>query len=643
MKPLWSPSLEHQTTTHMYAFMKYTAQQDYQQLYNWSITNLEQFWSAVWDFCEVRAQTQGEAVLINPTHMPGGLFFPHARLNYAENLLRRKDDSDAIVFWGEDKVKRRLSWGQLYDLVSRIRQLLVDTGVTMGDRVVAFVPNIPETVAAMLATTSLGAVWSSCSPDFGLQGVIDRFGQIEAKVLFATEGYFYNGKTHDCLERIQAFLPQLPTIQKTIIFSYTQNLPSLDSIPHASHLEHAIKPYTPKTIDFPQLPFHHPLFIMFSSGTTGKPKCIIHCAGGILLQLLKEHKLHCDVKPQDRIFYFTTCGWMMWNWLITALASEACLLLYDGSPFYLSGNILFDYAQSERMTLFGTSAKFIDSCQKAALHPHKTHNLQTLKTITSTGSPLQPEAFDYVYTKVKPDVHLASISGGTDLLSCFALGNPIAPVWRGELQTPGLGMAVEVFDDNGISVKQQKGELVCTKPFPSMPIGFWNDPDNTRYYHTYFARYPHVWHHGDYVSFTEHDGLIFYGRSDTVLNPGGVRIGTAEIYRQVEALLEVEEALVIGQEWENDTRIVLFVRLREEKRLDEDLIHSIKQGILKNCTPRHVPAKIIQVSDIPRTRSGKIVELAVSCVVHGQPVKNLESLENPQALKQFKNLPELQF
>jgi acetoacetyl-CoA synthetase len=588
------------------------------------------------------AEQQGEIILKDGDKMPGAQWFPEARLNFAQNLLRRRDDAQAIVFWGEEQVRRSLTYAELYAHVSRLAQALRVLGVEAGDRVAGFMPNMPETVIAMLATASVGAIWSSCSPDFGVRGVLDRFGQIGPKVLFSADGYYYNGKAHDCLEKLQDILAELPTLRQLVIVPYTRQQPALEALPGARMLADFIAPYSPGDIEFAQLPFAHPLYILYSSGTTGVPKCIIHGAGGTLLQHLKEHVLHTDVKPGDRVFYFTTCGWMMWNWLVSALAAQATLLLYDGSPFCPNGNVLFDYADAEAMTVFGTSAKFIDAINKADLEPRRTHRLTTLKSMLSTGSPLVPESFDFVYQKVKPDIQLSSISGGTDIISCFALGNPVLPVWRGELQCRGLGMRVEVWDDEGRPVRREKGELVCTAPFPSMPVGFWNDPDGAKYRAAYFERFPHVWCHGDYVELTEHDGIIIYGRSDAVLNPGGVRIGTAEIYRQVEQLPEVVEALVIGQDWDHDVRVVLFVRLREGLELDEALAKRIKTQIRKNTTPRHVPAKVIQVADIPRTKSGKIVELAVRNVVHGRSVKNREALANPEALDLYKDLSDLQ-
>ena len=647
-QPLWQPSRERIADANLTRFMAEVGRDwgvaagSYRDLYGWSVREPEKFWKSVWTFCKVEAETQGDPTLLHGDRMPGARFFPNARLNYAENLLRRRDDSEAIVFWGEDKVKRRLTGDQLYDRVSQLVQALLRMGIRPGDRIAGYVPNMPETVIAMLATASIGAIWSSCSPDFGARGVIDRFGQIGPRILFTADGYHYNGKSHDSLARVAEFLPELPTVERVVVFPYTRDRPSLDGLDKAVMLGDLIDGYPPRDIPFAQLPFSHPLFIMFSSGTTGVPKCIVHGAGGTLLQHLKEHQLQSDIRRGDRVFYFTTCGWMMWNWLITALASEATLLLYDGSPFHPSGNILFDYAEAERCTFFGTSAKYIDACSKAGVAPISSHDLSALRTIASTGSPLVPESFDYVYRSIKQDVCLSSISGGTDIISCFVLGNPIGPVWRGEIQARGLGMKVEVWGDDGHPLRGEKGELVCTAPFPSMPVGFWNDDDGKRYRAAYFDKFPNVWCHGDYIELTDHDGVIVYGRSDATLNPGGVRIGTAEIYRQVEQLEEVEESLVIDQEWQGDTRIVLFVRLRAGLTLDEALIQKIKTQIRSNTTPRHVPAKILQVADIPRTKSGKIVELAVRNIVHGRAIKNREALANPDALDLYKDRPELQ-
>jgi acetoacetyl-CoA synthetase len=644
---LWQPSVERIAQSNINAFIDLVNKRwragvdDSNALYDWSVNEPERFWATVWDFCGVVAEQRGERILLDGEKMPGAQWFPDARLNFAENLLRRRDDGDSLVFWGEDKVRRRMTFADVYDAVARTAQALKAEGVVEGDRVAAFMPNMPETIIFMLAASSLGAIWSSCSPDFGVQGVLDRFGQIEPKILFAVEGYHYNGKSHDTLPRVAEIAARLPTLKKTVIVSYTREQPGIKAIRNAVQLAEFVGPFKGKPIEFRQLPFNHPLYIMYSSGTTGVPKCIVHGAGGTLLQHLKEHRLHTNLKRDDRLFYFTTCGWMMWNWLASGLASGATLLLYDGAPTYPGPQVLFDFADAEHMSVFGTSAKYIDALHKAGAKPIETHNLASLKTMTSTGSPLVPESFDYVYRAIKKDLLLSSISGGTDIVSCFVLGNPTLPVYRGEIQCRGLGMNVQVFDDEGRPVLGAKGELVCTAPFPSMPIEFWNDSDGAKYRAAYFERFPNIWCHGDYMELTERGTAIIYGRSDATLNPGGVRIGTAEIYRQVEQLEEVIESLVIGQDWDNDVRVVLFVRLRPGLRLDELLITRIRSHIRANTTPRHVPAKILQVSDIPRTKSGKIVELAVRNIVHGRPVKNIEALANPEALDHFKDRTEL--
>jgi acetoacetyl-CoA synthetase len=644
---LWRPSRERIAGSNITRFIKLVNQRwnagigDSAGLYDWSVRQPERFWTGLWDFCGVIAETRGERVLIDGNRMPGAKWFPDARLNYAENLLRRRDGGAALVFWGEDKVRWRLSFADLYDAVSRTAQALHAAGVGQGDRVAAFMPNTPDTVIFMLAAASLGAIWSSCSPDFGVQGVLDRFGQIEPKVLFAVEGYYYNGKAHDTLGRIAEIAGKLPSLSAVVISSYTRERPDIQTVPKAAHLADFVAPYRPGEIRFRRLAFDHPLFILYSSGTTGVPKCIVHGAGGTLLQHLKEHQLHIDLKRGERLFYFTTCGWMMWNWLVSGLATGATLLLYDGSPFHPRPTVLFDLADAEKMTVFGTSAKYIDALNKAGARPLDTHSLASLATMTSTGSPLVAESFDYVYRAIRKDMLLSSISGGTDIVSCFVLGDPTLPVHRGEIQRRGFAMKVEVFDEQGRSVIGEKGELVCTAPFPSMPVRFWNDPDGAKYRAAYFARFPGVWCHGDFMELTPRGTAIIYGRSDATLNPGGVRIGTAEIYRQVEQLDEVVESLVIGQDWDNDVRIVLFVRLRDGLALDEALIRRIRTHIRTNTTPRHVPAKIVQVADIPRTKSGKIVELAVRNVVHGEAVKNIEALANPEALEHFRDRAEL--
>jgi acetoacetyl-CoA synthetase len=653
-RPLWTPSADRIARANL---TRFGHGRSYAELYDWSIATPLEFWDAMWDFGGI-VGTKGSRVAVDMDCMPGARFFPDARLNFAENVLRERGPStalgagpatglatgeaDAIVLQTEKGITRTLSWRELRAEVAAFAAALRDAGVAPGDRVAGFLPNLPVAIVAALGAASVGAVWSSCSPDFGIQGVLDRFGQIEPRVLVVADGYFYGGKTFDSLARVAEILEKLPTVQRTVVIPHTRSDAPLAGIHAAVTWNDFVGAHRGTPPSFAQLPFDHPLYILYSSGTTGVPKCIVHGAGGTLIQHLKEHQLHCDIHPGDRVFYFTTLGWMMWNWLVTVLASGATILLYDGSPFYPDGNRLFTFADDTKMTLFGTSAKFIDAVAKARLRPRETHRLDTVRTMTSTGSPLLPEGFDFVYEHVKRDIHLASISGGTDIISCFVGGNPTGPVWRGEIQARGLGMKVEVFDEHGRSVRQQKGELVCTMPFPSMPVGFWNDPDGRKYHAAYFERFPGVWTHGDYVEQTEHDGVIIYGRSDAVLNPGGVRIGTSEIYRQVEQLPDVVESLVIGQQWDHDERIVLFVKLRDDLALDEPLIERIRRRIRENTTPRHVPARIVQVSEIPRTKSGKIVELAVRDVVHGRPVKNREALANPEALDQYANRPELQ-
>ena len=645
---LWQPSPERIAKANLTRFMQLVDERwradafDHAALYQWSIHEPAKFWESVWDFAGVIGDKGEGPYLMDGDRMPGARWFPRAKLNFAENLLRRRDDETALVFWGEKAVRRTLSFGELHAEVSRTAQALRALGVTTGDRVAGFLPNMPEAIIAMLASASIGAIWSSCSPDFGTQGVLDRFGQIAPKVLFCVDGYYYTGKSHETLTRIADIAQRLPSLQQVVVVPYLAPEPRIDGIANAVLLSRFLAPFSAGEIRFERGPFDRPQFILYSSGTTGVPKCIVHGAGGTLLQHLKEHQLHTDLKRGERLFYFTTCGWMMWNWLVSGLATGATLLLYDGSPFHPGPNVLFDLADAEQMSVFGTSAKYIDALGKLALCPRETHRLTSLRTVTSTGSPLSPESFEYVYRGIKRDVLLSSISGGTDIVSCFVLGSPLLPVWKGEIQCRGLGLKVEVYDDDGRSVVGEKGELVCTAPFPSMPVGFWNDAEGDKYHDAYFARFANVWCHGDYMELTPRGTAVIYGRSDAVLNPGGVRIGTAEIYRQVEQLPDVVESLVIGQEWEGDVRVVLFVRLREGLVLDETLVKKIRQQIRGNTTPRHVPAKICQVADIPRTKSGKIVELAVRNVVHRRPVKNREALANPEALALFENLAELQ-
>ena len=645
---LWQPSPERIAKANLTRFMQLVDERwradafDHAALYQWSIHEPAKFWESVWDFAGVIGDKGEGPYLMDGDRMPGARWFPRAKLNFAENLLRRRDDETALVFWGEKAVRRTLSFGELHAEVSRTAQALRALGVTTGDRVAGFLPNMPEAIIAMLASASIGAIWSSCSPDFGTQGVLDRFGQIAPKVLFCVDGYYYTGKSHETLTRIADIAQRLPSLEQVVVVPYLAPEPRIDGIANAVLLSRFLAPFSAGEIRFERGPFDRPQFILYSSGTTGVPKCIVHGAGGTLLQHLKEHQLHTDLKRGERLFYFTTCGWMMWNWLVSGLATGATLLLYDGSPFHPGPNVLFDLADAEQMSVFGTSAKYIDALGKLALCPRETHRLTSLRTVTSTGSPLSPESFEYVYRGIKRDVLLSSISGGTDIVSCFVLGSPLLPVWKGEIQCRGLGLKVEVYDDDGRSVVGEKGELVCTAPFPSMPVGFWNDAEGDKYHDAYFARFANVWCHGDYMELTPRGTAVIYGRSDAVLNPGGVRIGTAEIYRQVEQLPDVVESLVIGQEWEGDVRVVLFVRLREGLVLDETLVKKIRQQIRGNTTPRHVPAKICQVADIPRTKSGKIVELAVRNVVHRRPVKNREALANPEALALFENLAELQ-
>ncbi len=645
-QPLWQPAPEQIASTNMTRFAREAALrwgrnfEDYADLHRWSVEAPEEFWLNVWDWTEVIGAGDTEPVVVDRQQMPGARWFPNIRLNFAQNLLRRQDAALALIFQAEDKVTRSISFAELYAQVARLADGLKQAGVVPGDRVCGFMPNMPETVAAMLASASVGAVWSSCSPDFGVQGVLDRFGQISPKVLFSADGYWYNGKTHDSLEKLREITNGLPSLEHTVVVPLISDKPELSSNPGARLITDFETDAT--QIDFESLPFDHPLYIMYSSGTTGVPKCIVHGAGGSLLKHLVEQQLHVDLRPNDRLFYFTTCGWMMWNWLVSGLASGATVVLYDGSPFFPDGNVVFDLVTREQVGVLGTSAKYIDAIAKAGLRPRETHDLSHVRTILSTGSPLIAESFDYIYDAVSDTACLSSISGGTDIMGCFIGGNPNLPVRRGEIQCPILGMQIEVWNDEGAKVPDgEKGELVCVNAFPSMPIEFWDDPEDSKYKAAYFEKFPGVWCHGDYISVTEHGGIVVFGRSDAVLNPGGVRIGTAEIYRQAERIEQVLESLVIGQEWKGDVRVVLFVRLREGEELDDALRAKICSEIRQNTTPRHVPAKVIQVEDIPRTKSGKIVELAVRKIVHGEPVLNREALANPEALDLFANLPEL--
>jgi acetoacetyl-CoA synthetase len=644
---LWQPSAERQENANITRFMQSVREiygvdvVNYAALYQWSIENPAAFWDLLWDFSELKAARKGDVVLLHKDKMPGARWFPDARLNYAENLLRHRDKSDiAISFHGENCETRRLSYGELYSQVSQLAQALRDDGIKPGDRIVGVLPNLPETIIAMLATTSVGAIWSSCSPDFGVPGIVDRFNQIAPKVLFVCDGYHFNGKVYERISQVEPLLKALPSVQKTMLIPYLHN--------ETSKVRHKVALWQDYLADFPEnrpiefvpMAFDDPLFILYSSGTTGPPKCIVHSVGGTLLQHLKEHMLHVDVHPGDRLFYYTTCGWMMWNWLVSGLASGAELVLYDGSPLYPKADALFDLIDEFQINIFGVSAKYIDAIKKAGISPINTHNLSSLNSVLSTGSPLMPEGFDYVYESIKSDVCLSSISGGSDIISCFVLGCPILPVRRGEIQCRGLAMAVDVYDDNGQSLQREKGELVCKSPFPSMPIGFWNDPDGSQYHEAYFEKYPGVWWHGDYVELTGSGGMIIYGRSDAALNPGGIRIGTAEIYRQVEQVDEVLESLVVGQDIGGDCRIILFVILRNGVVLSEQLKMKIKQQIRQNASTHHVPKEILQVTDIPRTKSGKIAELAVRNIIHGLPVKNRNALANPDALEQYKRIKE---
>ena len=647
-EPLWRPSEERIRNSNMTRFIEFVNRKygkqfhTYDELYQWSIDNIPDFWECTWEFGEIKASQGYDIVVDDLKKMPGARWFIGAKLNFAENLLRYRDNRVALIFKGEVQEVIKMTYAELYDSVARLAKPMRDIGISKGDRVVGFMPNMIETVIAILAATSIGAIWSSCSPDFGIKGVLDRFGQIEPKVLLTADGYYFRGKKFDSLERIVGILKELPSIKKVVVIPYTEKKPNIAHVPNSILYEDFISKQRGLEIEFEQVPFGHPLYIMYSSGTTGLPKCMVQSVGGVLVHHLKELKLHTDLKREDTIFYFTTCGWMMWNWLVSSLALGASVVLYDGSPFYPDPGALWKLAQDEQITIFGTSARYIAAIEKEGVKPGRDYNLSRLRTILSTGSPLAVESFHYVYREVKKDVQLASISGGTDLNGCFALGNPIGSVYAGELQCRGLGMKVRAFDANGKSVINQRGELVCTAPFPSMPIYFWDDPDNKKYLKAYFEKYPNVWTHGDYIEITNTGGVVIYGRSDATLNPGGVRIGTAEIYRQVETLPEIIDSIVVGQNWQNDVQVILFVKLAKGVELTENLKNKIKKTIRENTSPRHVPAKIIAVKDIPYTINMKKVELAVKNVIHGEPVLNKDALANPESLDLYKDLPELQ-
>ena len=640
---MWKPSVEQIERSQMFEFKEFINTRhglnlgSYQDLHEWSVDNIHEFWASAWEFFDIIHTQPYTQVVDDVSEMPGAKWFTGARLNFAENLLRRRDDKTALIFKGESQPVRKLTYAELYSEVAKTAAALRTAGVEKGDRVAGFVPNMPESIIAMLATTSIGAIWSSSSPDFGIKGVLDRFSQIEPKVLFAANGYFYNGKFHDSLEKLKGILHDLPSVEKVVVIPYSDEDPDICIISNSILFSDFID-NDEEEIEFEQLPFDHPLYIMYSSGTTGLPKSIVHGAGGTLLQHLKELQLHCDLCEQDTIFYFTTCGWMMWNWLVSSLVTGASLVLYDGAPFFPDANAMWKMAEELGITVFGTSAKFIAGSEAAGNKPISTNDLSNVRLILSTGSPLMEENFDYIYRDVKKDVQLASISGGTDIVSCFAGGSPMLPVYRGELQCSGLAMDVDAFDHKGKSSRNAKGELVCKKAFPSMPIYFWNDPDGQKYHNAYFDKFENIWYHGDYIEINDHGGVTIFGRSDATLNPGGVRIGTAEIYRVVEQMAEVADSLVVGVQSNGDEQVALFLKMDEGAILNDNLINQIKSSIRANCSPRHVPSIIKSVEDIPYTISGKKVELAVKKIIHGEEVTNKDALANPEALECFKDI-----
>ncbi len=644
-KIMWKPSDQQVSEAQLTRFRllvnkKYNLSlENYDDLYQWSLENASDFWAEMWSFGNVISQLDYTTVIDDLTKMPGAKWFKGARLNYAENLLRFRDDRIAIHFQGEDQIKRSLTYSELYLQVAKTAHALQAAGVKPGDRVAGFIPNLPEAIIAMLAASSLGAIWSSSSPDFGIKGVLDRFSQIEPKIIIAADGYFYGGKRFDSLEKLNGILAELPSVEKVVVIPYTST-PDLSGVDNSVLWDEFIQNDATE-ISFAALPFDHPLYIMYSSGTTGLPKSIVHSAGGTLIQHLKELLLHCDLKQDDVIFYYSTCGWMMWNWLVSSLAVGATLVLYDGNPIFPGEDTLWQMADDLEISVFGTSAKYLDALEDAGVKPRENFKLSSLRLVLSTGSPLGEESFDFVYRDIKTDVLLASISGGTDIISCFVLGNPVLPVYRGELQCRGLGMKVESFDESGSAILNESGELVCSQAFPSMPIYFWNDPDGQKYHQAYFTDYPKIWRHGDYIEINTHGGVRIYGRSDATLNPGGVRIGTAEIYTVVENHPLINDSLVVGQAWQDDERVILFVKLQPGVSLNADLVQDLKMLIRQNCSPRHVPAKILETQDIPYTINGKKVEIAVKKIMSGKDVQNQSALANPQSLELYKDLKEL--